>query len=110
VLVFPRDSPALGSLVVSFDPDEISLYFGPRGNHRHASVRDFPASEAARAVPEVARTALEFIRALLSDEIVVRWGFFVCSTYRRTGPPGALRRLRRTLTPWVTEAVWSGYL
>ncbi len=108
-LVFPSESPALGWLAVAFDSDEIGLYFGPRGHHRHVSLRDFPPSSLDQAVIETARIAVDTIRALLNDEIVVRWGFFVCSLYRRSEPPAVLRRLRRRLTPWVCEAVWSGF-
>jgi hypothetical protein len=108
VLVYPHRSPVLGELAVSFDSDEITVLFGHRGYHHHHTVDpDRIEEQSDEAVAHAAREAMEFLGALLNDEVVFRWGLLTSRTYRR-------RRLRfvsrawRFLTPWVREAVWSG--
>lgn len=105
VLMYPAASPVLGSLDVSFDGDEITLFFGPRGHHQHYTPypEEWPPEDWPReAVHATAREAVGFIKRLVEDEVVVRWGFLGAST--RPNDPG----LWRSLTPWVREAVWSG--
>jgi hypothetical protein len=106
-LVYPAESPVIGSLVVSFDRQEITLYFGPAGYSQRVPLADYPGGDAAR---EVARTTLAFIQALLADQVIVRWGLFMGRSYRRRGAAGPLWRVWRKATPWVREAVWSKYL
>jgi hypothetical protein len=110
VLVYPQRSPVLGELAVSFDSDEITILFGHRGYHHHHTLdADATQAQIDEAVAEVAREAMEFLCALLNDAIVFRWGLFTSGTYRRR-PPRFAGRAWRFLTPWVSEAVWSGKL
>jgi hypothetical protein len=109
VLVYPHRSPVLGELAVSFDSDEITVLFGRRGYHHHHTLDSDGLEERSdEAVARVAREAMEFLVALLNDEVVFRWGLLTSRTYRK-------RQLRfvgrawRVLTPWVREAVWSGH-
>jgi hypothetical protein len=110
VLVYPHRSPVLGELAVSFDSDEITLLFGHRGYHHHHTLDpDVIDERSDEAVARAAREALEFLGALVNDEVVFRWGLFTSRTYRRH----RLRfvsRVWRFVTPWVKEAVWSGRL
>lgn len=60
------------------------MYFGHRGYHKHHTLDPDMAREGRdEAITEVARDVLQFIRALVGDEIVFRWGL-VSGTRRRT--------------------------
>ena len=106
-LVYPERSPALGELGVGFDSEEITVYFGHRGYHQHHTLESaLLPHRAEEAATLVARDVLDFVRSLLQDEVVFRWGVWVSSARRRSSP-SAVARAWRTVTPWVHEAVWS---
>jgi hypothetical protein len=83
LVVYPNRSSVLGELAVSFDSDEIPVLFGHRGYHHHHTLDpDDIEKSSDEAVTKVAREALEFLQALLNDEVVFRWGIFTSRTYR----------------------------
>jgi hypothetical protein len=51
-----------------------------------------------------------FVRALVADQVILRYGFFIARSYERPRTPAPIARIWRRLTPWVREAVWSRYL
>ena len=107
-LVYPEESPALGQLEVEFDENEITLYFDRIYDHQHHALEDdVPADQCEAAIRDVATEAVEFIRQVVSDQVVFRCGLFVTGS-QTNRPPTALSRTWRRLTPWVKEAVWSG--
>jgi hypothetical protein len=69
VLAYPESSPLLGDLTVSFDWEEITLYFGR--HHQHFTSSEADVEKDAR---EIAVRTLAFIRELVNDRVVVRWG------------------------------------
>lgn len=103
VLEYPESSPILGSLTVSFDWDEITLYFGR--HHQHFTFFEGNITDGAR---QIAARALIFIQELVNDRVVVRWGAYGSRTFRTPQSLNTLTRLWRILTPWAREAVWSG--
>jgi hypothetical protein len=106
-LVYPERSPSLGELGVGFDSEEITVFFGHRGYHQHHTVdATLLPDNPDRAATLVARDVLEFVRSLLRDEVVFRWGLWVSSARKRSSP-SAVGRAWRSVTPWVREAVWS---
>jgi len=108
-LRYPQMSPTLGNLEVWFDDDEITLCFGPKGYHQHHGIYEpLSAPELALAEQRVATEVVDVIRALLADEVVVRWGVVAVTVHRRKGTSGKAAQWWRRVTPWVREAVWSG--
>lgn len=104
-LVHQETSPSLGALTVSFDAEEITLFFGERGYHLHftAYADDWPDDEwPAEGVRQVAADAVDLTKRLLRDELVFRSGILA------TGVRPNRRSLLRRLTPWVRESLWSG--
>jgi hypothetical protein len=67
VWAYPESSPLLGDLTVSFDWDEITLYFGQ--HHQHFASTEVDVEEDTR---EIALRTLAFIRELVNDRVVVR--------------------------------------
>jgi hypothetical protein len=108
-LLHPERSPALGALEVWFDEDEITLCFGPNGYHQHHGIYDaLPTAELEVEEQRVASKVVEVIKALLADEVVVRWGLIATSAGSIAGHQGRRARWWRLATPWAREAVWSG--
>jgi hypothetical protein len=106
---YPQASPVLGTLIVGFGWDEITIFVGPRGHHTHFGVDDSPAGTEAEQIAEAARAALFFVRDVVQDRMAVRWGLLVSGVHSvRRGTTGA-GRVWKWLTPWVREAVWSGH-
>lgn len=104
-LVHREASTSLGALSVSFDPNEITLFFGDRGYHLHftAYAEDWAADEwPDEGVRQVAADAIDLTQRLLGDELVFRSGALI------TGVRPNRRSLLRLLTPWVHESLWSG--
>ena len=109
-LVYPEESPALGRLDVEFNDNDITLYFELIHDHQHHELEDdVPADQCEAAIRNVATEAVEFIRQVVSDQVVFRCGLFVTGAQTKR-PPTAFSRTWRRLTPWVKEAVWSGRL
>ena len=102
-LEYPEVSPVLGRLTVSFDWDEITVYFGPHHEHFMAHTGD-----VTERVGQIACQALDFITQLVHDCVIVRWGTRVSRTFSASRPRGIFGRMWRSVTPWVREAVWSG--
>jgi hypothetical protein len=100
---YPESSSVLGRLTISFDWDEITVYFGP--HHQHFTVYE---GDVAAGAAESAAQALAFIQELVNDRVVVRWGACGSRTFSASRPGTLLGRVWRTITPWVREAVWSG--
>ena len=103
VLAYSESSPVLGTLTVSFDWEEITLYFGR--HHQHFTSIEGDIKKEAR---EIAVRTLTFVQELVNDRVVVRWGACGSRTFRTPDSLGVWSRLWRILTPWVREAVWSG--
>ncbi len=107
-LVYPAESPVLGRLDVEFDWNEITLYFDRIHDHQHHELEDgVPADQCETAIRDVATEAVEFIRQVVSGQVLFRWGLFVSGSQTKR-PPTVFSRTWRRLTPWVKEAVWSG--
>lgn len=103
VLVYPESSPIFGSLTVSFEWDEITLYFGRHHEH-FTSV----GGDITEDTGQIAARAVTFLWELVNDGVVVRWGTYGSRTFRKSQSPNILTRLWRILTPWARQAVWSG--
>ena len=87
---------------------DITLYFDLIYDHQHHELEDdVPADQCEAAIRDVATEAVEFIRQVVSDQVVFRCGLFVTGSQTKR-PPTAFSRTWRRLTPWVKEAVWSG--
>ncbi len=106
-LVYPEESPALGQLEVEFNDNDITLYFDLIHDHQHHELEDSVPDQCETAIRDVATEALEFIRQVVSDQILFRQGMFVSGAQTKR-PPTVFSRTWRRLTPWVKEAVWSG--
>jgi hypothetical protein len=102
-LAYPESSPVLGTLTISFDWDEITVYFGR--HHQHFTSR---GNEVTNEAHQIAVRALTFIQELVNDRVVVRWGGYGSRTLRTAQTANLFRRMWRILTPWIREAVWSG--
>jgi hypothetical protein len=107
-LEYPDRSPALGRLIVSFGWDEITIFVGPRGFHAHFGPDDAESGSEDERTRQAAAEALGFIRDLVEDRIVMRWGLLVSGVHSPQARPTLLGRAWRRITPWVREAVWSG--
>jgi hypothetical protein len=118
-LLYPEESPALGSLTVSFTPNETTLRIGPSGLHAHFALDeidiypDFRDDGAPHEVglPDPVRflacKAVEFSQKLLADEFIVRQGAWAVSCLSLPTAQRPFFRVWRAVTPWVTESVWS---
>jgi hypothetical protein len=104
-LVYPEESPALGTLLVSFDRGEITLRYGPRGWHNHLTLWDDEVVDEPAGV--LARQAVENIQELVTDERFLRWGVWAVTSHAATTLQSPAFRVWRTITPWVKTAVWS---
>ena len=103
-LAYSEESPALGTLVVSFDRGGITLSYGPRGWHNHVSNWGEVVNDPADVL---ARDAVENIRELLADERFLRWGVWAVTSHSATTLRSPCFRVWRAITPWVKTAVWS---
>lgn len=105
---YPQESPILGTLLVGFGWDEITIFVGPRGHHTHFAMDESPGDTRAEQMTEAARAALRFVHDVVQDRVSVRWGLLVSGVSSVRRGATAARRVWKWLTPWVREAVWSG--
>jgi hypothetical protein len=83
------EHPAVGSLLIQINPDELTFFIG---SHTHCH---FDADEEDQA--------LAFLGDLLRDRLVVWSGLLAGGVRER-------ERRRRIWLPWIREFLWSGPL
>jgi hypothetical protein len=118
-LLYPEESPALGSLTVSFAPNETTLRIGPSGFHAHFALDEIDidpdfSDDGTRhesGLPDaarfLARKAVQYVMELVADEFIIRQGAWAVSCLSLTTAQRPFFRVWRAVTPWVTESGWS---